>query len=351
MSERNERLWTIEAEIDRCMGEIGFLGSAFGGTASQTRIDKLSAVNREVEGMQIGDESPLLQSVLAFIKPELDKLIRKIIAMDFSVDVHWGKLKSRLDMFCATLATLAVTQPRKLGVLFTAIRDGIVEFKPKTGPWMEIREREKQFEMILNNIGTKLKAQHATFNEALPPGVMQRIANIEDILTGNKKPMDTEAIKSEPPWKRDITYVKNAVQKMTLESGSPLEAVMVLVKPSITSLLKTITLKDMANKRDTLELYQEIRSFQVISSFLSTHPHLSALFLAILHGIQATMPTEEEWSAYTTERRKRAFISCLKQVGTNIVNAQSAIMQTDLRPIQGQIYSVAVRLKNMDPEI
>jgi hypothetical protein len=349
MPQRDARLQTIQAEIDRCMSEVVFLGSGVGDKASTNR-DILKEVNEEVSKIQIrGDK--VLQRLLDFVKPMLTTLISEIMQMDFKSDRNWGQLKNRLDVFSATLWTLAFTQTAELGALFTAIRDGVVESKPRDVRWMNIPDREAHFRSILRNIGQKMKSKHSTFATALPSDVVGSITRIEDSLTRHVErvaPVSQEGLNSGPGWKGDLEWVRIMIKKMQLP-GSPLEAMLNLVEPVMLSVLQTITQLNFRDIQSIWDLYCKIMELKMISKVLSEHSDLGPLFDAIWKGIQPTVPANLKKDQFTSNPAisKHDLNMCLGAIGQNICDAHDAIMGTALYPIAGKIDSVGRRLRSI----
>jgi hypothetical protein len=345
MPQRDARLQTIQAEIDRCMSEVVFLGS---GVHSRTNPNReiLNQVNAEVGRIQIEKEKEHLHRLLEFVKPMITTLISEIMKMQFEIDSDWGKLKNRLDVFSAVLWTLSFTQNANLGALFSAIRNGIVESKPKGVRWMDISDREACFRGILNNIGLQMQTQHSTFAQVLPDDVSHNITNIELILVKPVSPIGQGSYVSNSGWKADLKWVQDMIKKMQLK-GSPLETILNLVEIEMIDLLQTIVQIDFKDKHATYNLHQKIREFHIISKFLSTHDDLRPLFNAIKQGIQDTIPAENDWRMDAQHTPMKLFISCLIRIGHNIVEANSAIQSRALGPIANEINLVGRRLNNI----
>jgi hypothetical protein len=351
MPQRDARLQTIQAEIDRCMSEVVFLGSGVGDKASTNR-DILNKVSEEVSRIQIEGDNMLLRRLLDFIKPMLTTLISEIMQMDFKTDRDWGKLKNRLDVFSATLWTLVFTQNADLGALFSSIREGIVESKPSNVKWMNIPDREVHFRSILGNIGQKMKSQHSIFETALPRNVVGNIEKIENILIRHVErvaPVSQEGLNGGRSWKDDLEWVGIMITDMKL-SGSPLEAMLNLVQPVMLSVLRTIRQLNFDNTESTRNLYRNIVELQMICKVLSEPRDLGPLFGAIQKGIESTIPVTPkiEQSMSNPTVSKRALGLCLRTIGQNICDAENAINGTALQPIAVRINSVGRRLRDIN---
>jgi hypothetical protein len=178
MPPKDERLRTIQAEIDRCMDEMGGLGCIGSGFrrgrpptyrterklqdtsryGPQARKDTLQAVIHRVKSMRITQDAPLLRALLDRVKPMLVELMEKIKEMDFTDNGQWGELRSSLDTFCFTLYFLEKTQDDAVNSVFEAMHYGISEITEEVEAWRRVTNREALFKRIQENIGSKLKA-------------------------------------------------------------------------------------------------------------------------------------------------------------------------------------------------
>ena len=120
-----------------------------------------------------------------------------------------------------------------------------------------------------------------------------------------------------------------------------------LVKPKIDTLIQTIVRYDLSKMQDTQKLYAEIKGFEAVAHFLELHLDVKPLFTAIVRGISTTMPPIDSWAQCSLKQRKDAFIACLHGIGTEICNANEAILDSALHPIAGRIYRVGGILRNI----
>lgn len=360
---KNERLRTIQAEIDKCMNEmkgLDYLRSdnremnedTHTPDKSKTCKEILTQVIHLVDTMELSDKQSQLHVLLETVKKMLANLIGKINRMNFTDDLHWGKLKSRLDSLSGTLQALASTQFNNLSLLFIAIHDGIVKHIRKIDQWNLIRNREAYFKFILIDIGKNLKVQHEKFSALLSGNVPANLAIIEDILDPPpyKSSIPTQMSSDGDTWRQKLDQVRLIVTDMNLSEGGAMKSLEMLAKSKIDTILTTIIRYDLNNMQDTEKLYAEIKDFETISIFFNKHSDLQPLLTAVLKGIRTTVPSSEEWARRSLKQRKDVFFSCLHGIGTEICNANAGIRDSALEPIAGRIYRVGGILKNIPPE-
>jgi hypothetical protein len=373
MPPKDERLRTIQTEIDRCVNEMGGLGCLGSGwdemedtrrvrpptygnerrvqnkarDGTQARKDTLEAVIHEVQSMRISENAPLVRALLDRVKPMLVDLMEQIKQMDFTDNGEWGELSRELDTLCKTLYVLALTQDKALNSLFTAIHDGVYEITQRSKRWMTITDREAVFKRIQENIGSKLIECHHKFESGLPKDIAPAIERIGNIMIGAKASVPAQTSGGGEAWKQDLEKVRLIVKDMKISRGATIMTLEKLVKPKIDTLLQTIVRYDLNKIQDTQKLYAEIKGFEAVSGFLSVHLDVEPLFTAIVRGISTTMPPIDSWAQFSLKQRKDAFIACLHGIGTEICNANEAIMDSALHPIAGRIYRVGGILRNI----
>jgi len=376
MPPKDERLRTIQAEIDRCVNEMGGLGCLGSGwdegdenayqrvrtptygkkrhespykahDETKARKDTLEAVIREVQSMRISENAPLERALLDRVKPMLVDLMEQIKQMDFTDNGEWSELSRELDTLCKTLYVLALTQDKALNSLFTAIHDGVYEITQQSKRWMKITDREALFKRIQENIGSKLIECHHKFGSGLPKDIAPAIERIGNIMIGANPSVPGQTSGGGEAWKQDLEKVRLIVKDMKISRGATIMTLEKLVKPNIDTLLQTIVRYDLSKMQDTQKMYAEIKGFEAVARFLSVHQDLEPLFAAIARGISTTMPPIDSWAQFSLKQRKDAFIACLHGIGTEICNANEAIMDSALHPIAGRIYRVGGILRNI----
>jgi hypothetical protein len=250
MPPKDERLRTIQAEIDRCMDEIGGLGCIGSGfrrvrpptygverklpdtswCGPQARRDTLEAVIHRVESMRITQDAPLLRALLDRVKPMLVELMEKIKEMDFTDNDQWGELRRSLDTFCFTLFFLEKTQDDAVNSLIEAIHYGISEITKEIKAWRRVTDRKALFKRIQENIGSKLKASHRKYANQLPQGIAPDIDEIANILMDAKPSVPKQTSGRGEPWKENLEQVRLIVQGMNISGGPSIKTLEKLVK-------------------------------------------------------------------------------------------------------------------------
>jgi hypothetical protein len=102
------------------------------------------------------------------------------MGMDFQDRDDWTRLRGILVSLDEHLLSMQYTPT--IGTLFSAIRDGIVEFIILTPEWYAIPNREAHFQNMLRKIGENMAARHSEFGSILPSNVSRDITEIENIL-------------------------------------------------------------------------------------------------------------------------------------------------------------------------
>jgi hypothetical protein len=179
MLQEDQRLQIIQAELDRCWDEIHFLGCFGGNVETDARDMKLLGVVNKINAIHISDND-MLEAVLGHVKSMLDGPISEITGMDFQDTASWTRLREILESLDQNLGLMQHTPA--IGTLFSAIRDGIVEFIILTPEWYAIPNREAHFQNMLRKIGENMAARHSEFGSILPSNVSRDITEIENIL-------------------------------------------------------------------------------------------------------------------------------------------------------------------------
>ena len=140
---------------------------------------KLLNVMKKINAIQISD-NVMLEQVLEQVKSMLEDVISTVMGMDFQVRDDWARLREILVSLAENLLSMQNTP--KIGTLFSAIRNGIVEFIILNPEWDAISNREAYFQSMLCKIGENMTTSHPEFGSILPSDVSKRITEIENIL-------------------------------------------------------------------------------------------------------------------------------------------------------------------------
>jgi hypothetical protein len=179
MQKRDERMLTIQAEIDQCMHEMRFLGSGEMRT-NKTRNAILDDVIREMNAMKARE--PILLLTLIWSRSLINGLLNEIKQMDFANETHWHALQGKLNTFHTALMWMEKTPITHLDALFTAVIKGIADNNPSSDEWVKISNREAHFKRILTSIGSALDHYYASYSRALPDTISMHVRRISRVL-------------------------------------------------------------------------------------------------------------------------------------------------------------------------